>query len=422
MEKKFQKNMKRKRGFLEEPYKGRNDIIISLKAIRNVGFWLDFFNEDRVEISIERVDKNGKPIPFAGFGMRGTDYFQTGGSTDLNGYAEKTFRLRGENDEFILFVDGREDRYASKVINNLKPGSREKYKIIVGEVPSIEGSVLSLDGKNPQPGTIVRANLIGSKRTIPITVTSAGKDGSYQFDNLPFGKYELFVSYPDKDYYLKDENGKRKIFNIKLGAKSYVNADFKTPTPDRGRWENVDYLDGLLSNWVSDIIIDDNNNIWFACWTGISIFNGIEMKNLTPKDGLPSRPIFKLFMDSKGNVWAGASTDNKSDLSLVRIDPDFNVTPYYFSDKVPIMGITSIVEDEYGRMIFGGGAGLTILEEGKFTNYNYADGVGSGTVLSILLEGNNMWLGTQMDWFFTMGKSLKHMILLMAFQLIPLMV
>ena len=61
--------------------------------------------------------------------MRGTDYFQTGGSTDLNGYAEKTFRLRGENEEFILFVEGREDRYASKIINNLKPGSRENYKI-----------------------------------------------------------------------------------------------------------------------------------------------------------------------------------------------------------------------------------------------------------------------------------------------------
>ena len=158
---------------------------------------------------------------------------------------------------------------------------------------------------------------------------------------------------------------------------------------------------------MSDIIIDDNNNIWFACWTGISIFNGIEMKNLTPKDGLPSRPIFKLFMDSKGNVWAGANTDNKSDLSLVRIDPDFNVTPYYFSEKVPIMGITSIVEDEYGRMIFGGGAGLSILEEGKFTNYNYADGVGSGTVLSILLEGNNMWLGTQNGLVFYNGKKFK---------------
>ena len=387
--------------------KGRNHIIISLKAKRNIGFWLDFFNEDRVEISIEVVDKSGKPIPFAQFGLRGTDYFQTGGSTDLNGYAEKTFRLRGENDEFILFVDGREDRYASKVINNLKPGSREKYKIIVGEVPSIEGSVLSLDGKNPQPGTIVRANLIGSKRNIPITVTSAGKDGSYQFDNLPFGKYELFVSYPDRDYYLRDKNGKRKIFDIRSGKKGYTNADFKTPTPDRGRWENVDYLDGLLSNWVSDIIIDDNNNIWFACWTGISIFNGIEMKNLTPKDGLPSRPINKLFMDSKGNVWAGASANNKNDLSLVSIDSDFNVTPYYFSEQVPILGITSIVEDEYGRMIFGGGAGLSIMEDGKFKNYNYADGVGSGTILSILLEGNNMWLGTQNGLVFYNGKKFK---------------
>ena len=57
------------------------------------------------KISIKVVDKNGKPIPFAGFGLRGIDYFQTGGSTDLNGYAEKTFRLRGDNEEFILFVN-----------------------------------------------------------------------------------------------------------------------------------------------------------------------------------------------------------------------------------------------------------------------------------------------------------------------------
>ena len=90
---------------------------------------------------------------------------------------------------------------------------------------------------------------------------------------------------------------------------------------------------------------------------------------------------------------------------MVRIDPDFNVTPYYFSEQVPIMGISAIVEDEYGRMIFGGGAGLSILEDGKFINYNYADGVGSGTVLSILLEGNNMWLGTQNGLVFYNGKK-----------------
>ena len=50
---------------------------------------------------------------------------------------------------------------------------------------------------------------------------------------------------------------------------------------------------------------------------GISIFNGIEMKSLTPKDGLPTAPINELFKDSKGNIWAGAFSTKSSDLGLV---------------------------------------------------------------------------------------------------------
>ena len=144
-----------------------------------------------------------------------------------------------------------------------------------------------------------------------------------------------------------------------------------------------------MSNWVSDILIDDNNNIWFACWTGISIFNGIEMKSLTPKDGLPTAPINELFKDSKGNIWAGAFTTKSSDLGLVKIDPEMNITPFYYSEEVPIQSVVAIAEDEFGRMIFGGTAGLTILDGEDFINYDYADGMANGGVRAILVEGKN---------------------------------
>ncbi|MBL51975.1 MAG: hypothetical protein CMG57_08475 [Candidatus Marinimicrobia bacterium] len=394
--------------FRKKIKKGRNQLIVSLKNSDHFGFGFFMVDEKRVEMTFQFIDKSGNPIPFAGFQIRGNDYFETGGTADLNGYAERAFRLRSDSEDFILYVNGREDRYASKIINNIKPGSRKNYKITVGKIPSIEGKVLSLDGKNPQPGTRIRANLIGDKRGLPMNITNTSLDGSYKFENLPFGNYELFVSYPDKDYYLNDKKGKRKIFDISPSKQNYLNADFKTPTPDRGKWENVDYLDGLLSNWVSDILIDDDNNIWFACWTGISIFNGIEMKSLTPKDGLPTRPINKLFKDSKGNIWAGASTSKRSDLGLVKIDPEMNITPYYFSEDVPIQGVVAIAEDEYGRLIFGSSAGLTILDGENFTNYNYSDGVGNGSVRSLLLEGNNMWIGTQNGLVFYNGKKFKN--------------
>ena len=393
--------------FRRKVKKGENQLIVSLKNSDQFGFGYYLYDESRVEITLELVDENNEPIPFANFGIRGDDFFQAGGSTDMNGYAERNFKLPSDKEDFILFAEGRDDRYASKIIKNIQPGSRKNYKLKLGKVPYIEGRVLSLDGKNPQPSTRVRANLIGDKRGLPMEVTGAEIDGSFKFQNLPFGKYELFVSFPDKDYYLNDKNGNRKIFDIRPGRPNYLNADFKTPTPDRGRWENIDYLDGLLSNWVSDILIDDNNNIWFACWTGISIFNGIEMKSLTPKDGIPTRPIQRLFMDSKGNVWAGANTNESNSLGLVKIDPDMNITPYYYSEDVPIQGIYDITEDEYGRMIFAGSAGLTILDGDNFINYDYADGLGSGIGRAILLEGKNMWIGTAIGLVFYNGKKFK---------------
>ena len=191
--------------------KGENQLVLSLKNFDQFGFGYYFHGKNRVELTIKLVDEDGKPIPFTRFGIRGDDFFQTGGSTDMNGYAERVFPLRGDEKNFILFADGRDDRYASKILKNVKPGARLNYKLKLSKVPSIEGKVLSLDGKNPQPGTRIRANLIGDKRNLPIEVTGAGMDGSYKFANLPFGKYELFVSFPDKDYFVNDENGKRKF-------------------------------------------------------------------------------------------------------------------------------------------------------------------------------------------------------------------
>ena len=35
-------------------------------------------------------------------------------------------------------------------------------------------------------------------------------------------------------------------------------------------WENINYLDGLRSDWVERIMVNDDNSLWFACWNGIS--------------------------------------------------------------------------------------------------------------------------------------------------------
>ena len=45
-------------------------------------------------------------------------------------------------------------------------------------------------------------------------------------------------------------------------------------------------------------VIDSENKLWFGSYTGISIYDGQEIKNITQYEGLTSKPVLKLFKDS----------------------------------------------------------------------------------------------------------------------------
>ena len=44
------------------------------------------------------------------------------------------------------------------------------------------------------------------------------------------------------------------VFNITNRGKDYEDLIIKTPVSDRGNWENINYVDGLRSDWVQDIM------------------------------------------------------------------------------------------------------------------------------------------------------------------------
>jgi ligand-binding sensor domain-containing protein len=67
---------------------------------------------------------------------------------------------------------------------------------------------------------------------------------------------------------------------------------------------NYDTRDGLAGSVVYDAIQDHEGFMWFATDNGLSRFDGKNFKTFTTKDGLPDNEILKLFVDSKGRVWA----------------------------------------------------------------------------------------------------------------------
>lgn len=61
--------------------------------------------------------------------------------------------------------------------------------------------------------------------------------------------------------------------------------------------------DGLPSNEVYDVEVDQNGLVWFTTDRGVSTYNGYTFKNYTTQDGLADNTNFEIYRDSKSRLW-----------------------------------------------------------------------------------------------------------------------
>ena len=47
----------------------------------------------------------------------------------------------------------------------------------------------------------------------------------------------------------------------------------------RGVWKNYLTVDGISSNYIYDVFVDDDNSIWLSTTSGVTHFNGSHFKN-----------------------------------------------------------------------------------------------------------------------------------------------
>lgn len=191
----------------------------------------------------------------------------------------------------------------------------------------------------------------------------------------------------------------------------------------------------LSNNFVTSIVRDSRNNIWLATYGGsINRYNK-DSKTFTSYSCNYSgyvfgdRNVWKLYEDSKQNLWAGATAgghlykynsqadqfelfDNKlTDIislyedkagvlwggtftDLVKIDPVNKAHKYYKIGNA----IRSIYEDKAGNCWIGTeGNGLLLFDrnKGTYTSYTESDGLSSNSVLNTLEDkAGNLWIST----------------------------
>ncbi|WMN10948.1 two-component regulator propeller domain-containing protein [Marivirga salinae] len=160
-------------------------------------------------------------------------------------------------------------------------------------------------------------------------------------------------------------------------------------------FRHLDKNDGLDQPFPYSIIQDQSGFIWIGGENGLWRYSGSEFKHfhhsVTDSNSLAYDFVWKVFEDSKGNIWAGTYGGG-----LSKYNPEYNQFTNYIHKKGDSTSISNnqvrgIEEDHEGNIWVGTNKGLNKLnpETEKFTRYNIKDGLADNTIRTIQQSKDN---------------------------------
>ena len=240
---------------------------------------------------------------------------------------------------------------------------------------------------------------------------------------LSNGTWTNFLGFERVRAIAKDQNGDMYIA-VGNGMYKYDYTDF-----DFMSFEEESDLHGY-GNVITDIIIDNNQNIFASTWNGLIFANNQGLTRLGADVGLCSNTIYRMNEDNKGRIWMaspdrGLSIYDQGEWEVFNYINTFEGERIYdvFRDSEDEMWVAtsggayryaegqwqrlttedgllhnvvySIFEDSKGRYWFGTFGGLTIINGNDMTTLTADDGLVDNPVYHILEDENgDFWFGT----------------------------
>ena len=338
-------------------------------------------------------DQNNNISPFTNVGLYDYKNHKSIGWTKSDEEGKYSSFITGfkENSKFELRAFSR-DTYDVQIIGEVNDGQKLNINPVLRVRPEVSGKVFNLDGESTQSGILVQAVPFNTDYNTERVYTD--RKGEFKFPRLKFDRYYLRIHGKDKYYYFKDQKGKNRVFTLKNGKKGYKNLEIRIGNLAKGTWEQISYIDGIQSNYSRTNLIDEENQLWIGSFTGLTIYDGQEMRNFTKEDGLPNAPIVNLFQDKEKNIWVSSfdGQNNIGGLSLFTNDSLIEV--YDYKNGLAGNVVRAADQDMNGNIILGGNGGFQIFDGDSLIYYDYTDGVANGWVTCFYVEGNNIWIGT----------------------------
>lgn len=180
------------------------------------------------------------------------------------------------------------------------------------------------------------------------------------------------------------------IWTVSLGRDDFISRF------DGKNWRSFDENDGLPSDkqkrFVNLAMEDSKGNLWLGAsfdnkFGGLMKFDGTNWKTYTEDDGFIGKSIRKIVEDDAGNIWVG--TNN----GLNVFEGSF-WTNYTEKDKLPSNIINTTIVDSKGRVWIGTAKGLVLYDKGKWSQFNNQNGLAHNNVRVIKEDSRgNIWVG-----------------------------
>ncbi|MPM06131.1 hypothetical protein SDC9_52427 [bioreactor metagenome] len=148
---------------------------------------------------------------------------------------------------------------------------------------------------------------------------------------------------------------------------------------------------GILSNYIRDIEIGNDNKVWVATSKGLSVFNGVSLTNYdTSNAGFNGVDVYSLGEDNNGKIWLSSSNSSFTSCNITTFDGSIwtNLTGYpsqidsaeFYDYKFTSTNVAWI----------GGEVGIT-KHNGSFSFYPYAT-TGIWSTQAVAVDSyDNVW-------------------------------
>lgn len=159
---------------------------------------------------------------------------------------------------------------------------------------------------------------------------------------------------------------------------------------DGESFTNYSVQEGLANNFIHTTLYDREGNIWFGTLGGgISLFLGNHFRSYTVEEGLPNNVVTSIAQDQAGNHWVATYGGGLSRLNST------GFTTFTANDGLVDSKIYTLKSAENGRLYIGTRWGLSIYENGRFSNFNETDlPYHQIRALHRASQTGNWWLGT----------------------------